>query len=160
MITPRKDYELRYDGDPNTFVDGTIGSECFDASSGAIWHKTTVKGVLTGWHKLAGVKDAKLINAQTASYIAALLDVNKIVEISNASGNTFTLPPDTDVAFPDGSEITVVQTGAGLLTVTAGAGVTMTKVAATAKSLGRYSRIVCYKRTTSTWNINGDLAAS
>jgi len=64
--------------------------------------------------------------AASVSYTLVLTDKNKIVEISNASGNTLTVPLNSIVAFPVGSQITILQTGAGQTTITpATAGVTI-----------------------------------
>jgi C4-dicarboxylate-specific signal transduction histidine kinase len=54
------------------------------------------------------------INAQTdASYTAVLTDDGKLVTMSNASANTFTVPPNSSVAFGIGTQINIAQLGAG-----------------------------------------------
>jgi len=65
-------------------------------------------------------------NEQTGTtYTLALTDDGKLVEMNNASANTLTVPPNSSVAFPVGSQILVLQTGAGQTTLVAGAGVTV-----------------------------------
>jgi hypothetical protein len=65
------------------------------------------------------------INAQTASYTAVLTDDGKLVTMSNASANTFTVPPNSSVAFGIGTQINIAQLGAGSTSIVAGAGVTL-----------------------------------
>ena len=97
-------------------------------------------------------------NAQTASYTLVIDDGGKLVEISNASPNTLTVPPNSSVAFPVGTIIDVLQTGAGQTTVTAGAGVTIDK-AIGLKLRARWSACSLIKRATDTWVALGDLSA-
>lgn len=97
-------------------------------------------------------------NAQTASYTLVLGDKNKIVEVSNASANTLTVPPNSSVAFPTGSQISVLQTGAGQTTVTAGSGVTVNATPGL-KCRAQWSSATLIKRATDTWVVVGDLAA-
>jgi hypothetical protein len=98
------------------------------------------------------------INAQAASYTLVLADKNKLVEISNASANTLTVPPNSSVAFPVGSTITILQTGAGQCTLTAGAGVTVNGTPGL-KLRTTWSSATLIKRATDTWVALGDMVA-
>ena len=98
------------------------------------------------------------LNAQTASYTLVLTDKNKLVEISNASANTLTVPPNSSVAFPVGSTLTVLQTGAGQCTITAGAGVTVNGTPGL-KLRTTWSSATLIKRATDTWVALGDMVA-
>jgi hypothetical protein len=98
------------------------------------------------------------INAQVASYTLVLADKNKLVEISNASANTLTVPPNSSVAFPIGSTITILQTGAGQCTLTAGAGVTVNGTPGL-KLRTTWSSATLIKRATDTWVALGDMVA-
>ena len=97
-------------------------------------------------------------NAQLASYTLALADKGKLVEISNASANTLTVPPSSSVDFPVGSQITVLQTGAGQTTITAGLGVTINGTPGL-KLRAQWSSVTLIKRLTDTWVVVGDLTA-
>ena len=99
-----------------------------------------------------------LINAQGASYTLVLADKNKLVEISNGSANTLTVPPNSSVAFPVGSTITILQTGAGQCTLTAGAGVTVNGTPGL-KLRTTWSSATLIKRATDTWVALGDMVA-
>ena len=98
------------------------------------------------------------INAQTASYTLVLADKNKLVEMGVASANTLTVPPNSSVAFPVGSTLTILQTGAGQCTLTAGAGVTVNGTPGL-KLRTTWSSATLIKRATDTWVALGDLVA-
>lgn len=66
------------------------------------------------------------INDQTGtSYTLALTDKGKDVRCTNAAAVTLTIPPNSSVAFPVNSWLLFSQGGAGAVTATAGAGVTL-----------------------------------
>ena len=102
------------------------------------------------------------INAQTASYTAVLADGNNtLVTLSNASANTFTIPPNSSVAFPVGTILNFAQTGAGQVTVAGASGVTVTSTGATAatpKTRVQYSGATAIQTTANNWLVLGDLA--
>ena len=104
--------------------------------------------------KLADVSTS----AQTASYTLVLGDKNKIVEMSVATANTLTVPPNSSVAYAVGSQINILQTGAGQTTVTAGAGVTI-NAAPGLKMRTQWSYATLVKRATDTWVLVGDISA-
>jgi hypothetical protein len=99
-----------------------------------------------------------ITNAQTASYTAVLGDKDKLVEISNASANTFTIPPNSSVAFPVGTQIRVLQTNTGQCTITAGSGVTINATPGL-KLRTQWASATLIKRATDTWVAVGDLSA-
>jgi hypothetical protein len=97
-------------------------------------------------------------NAQAASYTLVLSDKDKMIEISNASANTITIPPNSSVAFPIGTQVRILQTGVGQCTATAGAGVTLNGTPGL-KLRAQWSSVTLVKRATDTWVAIGDLAA-
>lgn len=100
------------------------------------------------------------INAQTGtSYTLALTDQVKLVSCSNASAFTLTVPPNSSVAFATGSQIIVYQAGAGQVTLTAGAGVTINSNGAKLKLTGQYAVATLIKIDTNTWVAAGNLSA-
>ena len=98
------------------------------------------------------------INAQVASYTLVLADKDKIVEMSNASANTLTVPLNATVAYPVGTQINIIQTGAGQTTVTATGGVTINSTPGL-KIRSQWSSATLIKRATNTWVLVGDLSA-
>jgi len=98
------------------------------------------------------------INNETASYIAALTDRGNMVEMNVGTANNFTIPPNTDVAFPVGTVLTVVQQGAGATTIVQGSGVTINQNSTYTKVLdGQYAMATLIQATTDAWYLSGDL---
>lgn len=99
------------------------------------------------------------INAQTATYTAVLTDDGKLVTMSNASANNFTVPPNASVAFGIGTQLNIAQLGAGQTTIVAGAGVTLNSAGAKLKLNAQYAVATCVKTDTNTWFVVGNLSA-
>ncbi|AYR02932.1 minor tail protein [Gordonia phage Stultus] len=97
-----------------------------------------------------------IANAQSAAYTLALTDANKAVEVTSATGVNVTVPPNSAVAFPVGTLIEVAQTGAGQLTLVAGAGVTL-RTASSLTTRAQWSTVTLRKRATDEWVVAGDL---
>jgi hypothetical protein len=97
------------------------------------------------------------LNTQTASYTLALSDNNKTVEMNVGSANNLTVPLNSVIAFPIGSNIDVVQIGAGQTTILAESGVTILSRDNYVKLAGQYAAATLYKRDTNTWVLIGDL---
>jgi hypothetical protein len=98
-------------------------------------------------------------NRQTASYTLVLADAYKIVEMNVASANNLTVPPNSSVAFPTGTQILIAQYGAGQTTVVAGSGVTVRSSGAKLKLSGQYSGGTLLKIGTNEWYLFGDISA-
>lgn len=52
LIRQLQIYDLKYEGDPNSNLDGVIGATCRDitpGTGGTVYRKTTDLGDLTGW---------------------------------------------------------------------------------------------------------------
>lgn len=99
------------------------------------------------------------LNTQTASYTLVLADAGKHVEMNVASANNLTVPPNSSVAFPIGTQILLSQYGAGQTTVVAGSGVTIRSNGAKLKLTGQYAQATLVKRATDEWYISGNLSA-
>lgn len=99
-----------------------------------------------------------LTTSTSGGYTLALTDDGKIVEMNNASGTNLTVPPDSSVNFTVGSQIIILQTGAGQTTVVAGSGVTVNATPGL-KLRAQWSSGVLIKRAANTWVLLGDLAA-
>jgi hypothetical protein len=100
------------------------------------------------------------IRASTAaSTTAVLADDGKLVTMSNASANTFTVPPNSSVAFGIGTQINIAQLGAGATTIVAGAGVTLNSAGAKLKLSAQYAVATCVKTDTNEWFVVGNLSA-
>ena len=98
------------------------------------------------------------IHEKTSSYTLVLTDNGKMIEMNIGSVNTTTIPPNSSVAFPIGTQIAVLQTNTGQTTITAGAGVTVNATPGL-KLRARWSSVTLIKRATDTWVAVGDLQA-
>jgi hypothetical protein len=123
-------------------------------SSGVIVNADVSTTAAIDLNKLADVSTS----AQTASYTLVLADKNKVVEMNVGSANTLTVPPNSSVAYPVGTQIRVLQTGAGQCTLTAGAGVTVNATPGL-KIRAQWASATLLKRATDTWVALGDLSA-
>ena len=99
------------------------------------------------------------VNDEVDSYTLALSDAGKTVVITKGSAVNATVPPNASVAFPIGTKVTLVQGGAGRMTVVAGSGVTVS-AAVGLLSVGAGGVVNLVKTATNVWRAEGDLAAS
>jgi len=98
-------------------------------------------------------------NTQTASYTLVLSDAGKLVEMNVSSANNLTVPPNSSVAFPVGTQILVVQLGTGTTTIVAGSGVSLRSKDSNLVINGRYVAVTLVKRNTDDWWVLGDLTS-
>ena len=120
----------------------------------------TAGQILTATQQNALATAMVALNAQTGtSYTAVLADDGKLVTADNASAITFTIPPNGTVAFGIGTQINIMQLGAGQVTITPGAGVTIRSAGSKLKTNGQYSVATCVKIATDTWVLVGNLSA-
>lgn len=98
-------------------------------------------------------------NDQTGTtYTFVIDDSFKTVTASNASAVTFTVPPNSSVAYEIGVQIQVVWKGVGQLTIAQGSGVTV-RGDPGLKIRARYMAAVLVKIATDEWYLWGDTAA-
>lgn len=91
-------------------------------------------------------------------------DQYKFLLASNSStAGTVNIPTNASVAFPTGTQITIIQTGSGQLTITAATPATTTVLstgatAASPKLRAQYSSATLIKVATDTWYVVGDIS--
>jgi hypothetical protein len=154
-------------GTVTSVVAGTGLSGGTITSSGTIAIDSTV-ATLTGTQTLTNktLTDPKInlaFDAETASYTAVLANNSQVVTMDNGSANTFSIPTNASVAFPIGTQINVLQIGAGQTTiqaVTSGTTTIQSTGAAPAapKLRARYSAATCLKAGTDLWYVFGDIS--
>jgi hypothetical protein len=102
------------------------------------------------------------INAQTGTtYTFVLADDCKLVTASNAGAQTYTIPPVSSVAYNTGTQLNIVQKGAGQVTIAQGSGVTIRSTGATAtapKLRAQYSSATAIYEGSDVWYVIGDIA--
>lgn len=98
------------------------------------------------------------VTKSSTSNTLALSDFGNLIKISNASSNTLTVPTNASVAFTIGSEINLVQIGAGQTTVVGDTGVTV-RSSNGLKFRAQYSSATLIKIDTDEWLLVGDVSA-
>jgi hypothetical protein len=97
----------------------------------------------------------------STGYTTVLSDNGKLITLSNAGAITATIPPNSSVAYPVGAQLNFVQLGAGQVTFTQGAGVTIVSTGATAsapKTRAQYSSATAIQVSANNWLVAGDIA--
>ena len=98
-------------------------------------------------------------NTQSATYTLVLTDQNKMIEINNASANQITIPLNSVVAFPIGTQILVVQLGVGQTSIGKSVGVNLYAEGNKLKLVGQYAMATIIKKSADLWYVAGNLEA-
>ena len=131
------------------------GMYAFTSDTNTLWFYTG-----SAWESAGATTQALTLNALTGTtYTLVLADAGKFVTQSNASAITTTIPPNSSVAFPIGTQVNLLQLGAGQVTVAAGAGVTIRSQGSKLKLSGQYATATCVKIATDEWVLLGNTAA-
>jgi len=101
------------------------------------------------------------INPQTATYTLVLSDAGKMIEMGVGSANILYVPTNASVAFPIGTSIDILQTGAGKTQIAAVTSGTTTINSASGFYLRTtWSAATLVKRATDTWVLFGDTSTT
>lgn len=137
----------------------TSSSSFYSLSTPTVQGVTNVQAQLDEAQALVDTVEGYLTeptNTQVSNYTLVLSDRGKLVAINMSTTNTLTVPPESSVAFPDGSWINLARLGSGKTTVVAGSGVTINT--ALGMSLrAQYSGGSLIKTGTNSWLLVGDL---
>ena len=125
----------------------------FPASTGDVLSAANFNGLVT----------FTLNSNSTTSYTLASTDQYQVLVImTNASAKDVLIPTDATYAFPNGTAITILNTGAGAATVKAVTAGTTTVTSAGATSaqptIAQYKSAVAIKTGTNAWTIVGAVA--
>lgn len=156
-------------------ISATSGDEWLNSVDGKLYTYLIDDGEMTGqWVELSVIPDA--INTSfrgpsgntlgpltfsqqaTLDYTLVIGDSAKTIEMSYGSVNTLRVPSYSNVAFPTGTQIMVMQTGVGNTTLTGAAGVTLNSRNSMLSLNGQWSVVTLVNRTVDTWVVHGDLA--
>ena len=161
-LTVNGSSRIRWDVSTSTaqeVVTNTAENAYLDKTSDALSHSFKTSG--TERIKVAsdGAVNIPIVrNEQTGTtYTFVLADAGKMVELNNASAVTVTVPTNASVPFPIGTQIHLLQTANGQVTVSAGS----TTVNATPglKLRALWSSATLIKRAADVWVLVGDLSA-
>jgi hypothetical protein len=98
-------------------------------------------------------------SSQTTNYTLSLSDRDRLVEMNLATPNTLTIPAESAVNFDVGTQILVVQKGAGQVTISGDTGVVVYSEGSKVKMVGRYALATLIKCDSDTWYLGGNLEA-
>lgn len=102
------------------------------------------------------------LNDQTGTtYTPVLTDQYQVlITRSNAGASTLTIPTNASVAFPVGTVITVLNKGAGAVTISGAGGVTVLSAGAVAASpvLNQYKSCALMQTSANNWYVVGAIA--
>jgi len=117
----------------------------------------TISGDLTvsGSARIASVE----VNSQTGTWYSLVLsDAGKVISLNNSSAITVTIPTNASVAFDVGATVSLVQLGAGTVTVVGDSGVTLLSLDSATDISGQYGFASLLKIGTNIWALSGALA--
>ncbi len=151
--TPADNEVLAYDSASSLWKNQTAA----EAGLSAVGHTHAISDVTSLQTSLDSKAPAVYgFNAQSASYTIVLSDKDKLVEVTNASATTVTVPTDAAANFPVGSTVLVVQVGAGQITISPDSGVTLNYTPGN-KTRAQWSTASLIKRASNVWLLSGDL---
>jgi hypothetical protein len=98
---------------------------------------------------------------KTVNHILELSDAGRTLDMEVATANSVAIPTNASVPFLIGTQITVIQTGAGQTSFAAVDSLTTTILSKNSnkKIAARYSPATLIKKDTNTWILIGDLTA-
>lgn len=109
---------------------------------------TAMQTIATGFDSVVAIPT---YNNQTGtSYTFVLADTGKTVTSNNASAVTFTIPPQSSVAWEANTTLTVRNLGAGVVTIAGGSGVTVTN---TAQTVAQYGSVRIIRTASNAWTV-------
>lgn len=108
--------------------------------------------------KWVSLYDASL-SFKTEGYTLQISDAGKTVLANSASPLTVTVPADTTVNFPNGTQINIIQYGTGKVTISPSAGVTIKSKYSNRSISTQYAGSYLLKADSNEWLLIGDLTA-
>ena len=118
-----------------------------------------VQGGVTYRSTVAEVRRVPVFAETGTALTLALTHAGGYIRQTNAAAIATTVPANSSVAFPIGTNIGLRQGGAGAIAVTAAGGVTINvPTGHTAVSRAQGSSLALIKVATDTWDLTGDLA--
>lgn len=117
---------------------------------------TNLRGIIEDYINNAPYKSLPLGTSRTSSFTFVIGDANRFIRCSGGA-MTATVPPNSSVAFPIGTEIYLYRGSTGAVTIAAGSGVTLQSVDNKKAIAKQYQTITIKKLESNTWTIVGAL---
>jgi hypothetical protein len=95
-------------------------------------------------------------NVVAGAYTLVASDLGRLVEVNSATAVALTVPTDS-VSFTEGDRIDILQSGAGQVTLTPAAGVTLNSDSGKRKLLSQWAACTLIKRGANSWVAIGNL---
>jgi len=136
-----------------TWVTATVGAQGVQGSTGAQGSQG-VQGT-SGWQFSA-------INAETSAYTTVLADATQLITANSSSAFTISIPTNSNVAYPTGTQLNIVNINTGVVTIAAvtSGTTTITSTGGTSaqpKLRTQWSMATAIKTATDTWIVVGDI---
>jgi hypothetical protein len=106
----------------------------------------------------SGVGNNTVITVTGTSKTLSLQDRNTFQVLSNASAQTLIIPPDVDVPFKIDDEIDIFQSGFGVVSIAADAGVTILSEGGMLSISNQFTAVTIKKILINTWTLIGALS--
>lgn len=123
------------------------GTECFAVDQSGNARQTSPSALSTYVHE----NELHAVSTKTADYTAALTDLKDIIVFNSSSDLTFTIPPFASVGYSSGSSLVFGNINDSILTVSAGAGVTLYGTTSYSSAGSRFGK--AFKIDTDTWGL-------
>ncbi|TLX54852.1 hypothetical protein DN824_20430 [Stutzerimonas nosocomialis] len=111
-----------------------------------------------GWLLLA--EFAEVATRDSAAHTAALADAGKYLRFMNGSAASYTVAPQSSVAWADNTEITIRRAAAADLTLAAGAGVTLNPPSGGTLVLTNNMTVTLKRVGVDVWDVIGQTVAA
>jgi hypothetical protein len=152
------------DGDSQQWVDAspTPASKLSELTDVDLITDTPTIGdilVFDGTNWIPEPKDLSITEITTSSTLS-LSQAQEFLKCTNTSAITITIPTNSSVAFPTGTEIVITQYGTETVTIAPDTGVTMNSLLGHDQIAGQYGAATLKKIGTDEWLLIGALTAS
>jgi hypothetical protein len=151
----------------NSFVSIADRTDKIPSPSNGAIAAVVVSGVLQLQYYYNGAwrlfTDNSYLEEKTTSFTISAVDAGKTLDVNSASAVIITVPLDSAVNLPIGTQMAFIQAGTGQVSFAAGSsgGTTVSLLSKNSnkKIASRYSQAILVKKATNTWYLMGDLTA-
>jgi hypothetical protein len=105
----------------------------------------------------AGAPLAQVVEYAGTAKTLALTDINTVIDCTSSSAVTITIPPQSSVTWTADAEIHVRMSGAGVVSIAVGAGVTIPPLAAPIALSGQGAMVTLKRRSADVWAVVGSV---